>query len=48
MPDVGTQTTKPKRGPKKENIIKIKKIKEPKTKEKYIKPKLLIIFDDDI
>jgi hypothetical protein len=50
MPDVGTQTTKPKRAKnkEKENIIKIKKIKEPKTKEQYIKPKLLIIFDDDI
>ena len=48
MPDIGTQTEKPKRGPKKETYIKIKKPKEPKTKEQYIKPKLLIIFDDDI
>ena len=53
MPDIGTQTDKQKRAkraPKKENnIIKIKKIKEPKEQYKiYIKPNLLLMFDDDI
>jgi len=46
MPDVSTQTDKPKRGPKKDKPKKIKEPKEPK--EPYIKPKLLIIFDDDV
>ena len=47
MPDVSTQTDKPKRGPKKQTYIKIdKKKRPPKNQEPPEKPILYIMFDD--